>query len=59
MGVCHVCDDDTIPDTELLDHIRVMHPDAWGDGPEKWPDGEFVIHDGTLDPSDFAGPDAP
>jgi hypothetical protein len=45
----------------MWDHLRVMHPDAWGDGPARWPDGEPVIVDKTLDPADFddasPGPD--
>lgn len=27
----------------LTNHIRVIHPDAYGDGPQYWPDGGLVI----------------
>lgn len=43
----------TGPDTDALDHLRVMHPAEYGDGPERWPDGAPVIHDTTLTPEDF------
>jgi hypothetical protein len=48
---CHLCHETNPPD--LLDHIRIQHPDAWGDGPQRWPDGETVIVDTTLEPGDF------
>lgn len=38
---------------QMDDHLRVMHPDEYGDGPERWPDGGIVIHDTTLEPRDF------
>lgn len=43
---------------ELLDHIRVLHPEHYGDGPARWPDGGLVIEDTTLEPRDFL-PDEP
>jgi hypothetical protein len=43
-------------DAEMLDHLRVVHPDVWGDGPQRWPDGRIVVYDATLEPGDFAGP---
>lgn len=51
---CKVCPD-TIPRSlpELIDHIRVIHPDLYGDGPDRWPDGGLVIEDDTLTPDDF------
>jgi hypothetical protein len=52
MGACHLCPE-MPPDTELLDHLRVMHPDAYGDGPLRWPDGGVVVVDETVEPSDF------
>lgn len=48
MAHCHVCETD-VPDLELLDHLRLLHPDRYGDGPETWPDGEFVVIDTTVD----------
>lgn len=58
---CELCGHHELPedgtmlgDVRLMDdHLRVMHPDEYGDGPERWPDGGVVIHDTTLDPSDF------
>lgn len=38
----------------MLDHLRVMHPEEYGGGPERWPDGEIVMQDTTLEPVDFA-----
>lgn len=58
-GHCHICDED-VPRageaaatpghdaTILLDHIRVMHPDQYGDGPLYWPDGGLVVIDETF-----------
>lgn len=34
-------------------HLRLLHPDVWGDGPERWDDGEPVVIDTTLQPEDF------
>lgn len=44
-GSCLVCREQIIPGTlhDILDHIRVMHPDEYGDGPPRWPDGGLVI----------------
>jgi hypothetical protein len=57
MATCHMCPtaDQQVPDDEMLDHLRVIHPDVWGDGPELWPDGEIVVHDRTVQPGDFMG----
>lgn len=49
MGYCHPCAE-PLADTELLDHIRLLHPD---DQPEHWPDGSPVIHE---DPELWASP---
>jgi hypothetical protein len=40
-----------------VDYIRVMHPEHYGDGPERWPDGGIVLHDETIEPDDFAAED--
>lgn len=50
-GHCHLCDTD-VPTYDLLGHIRVMHPDEYGDGPERWPDGGYVVYDAEPDPDD-------
>lgn len=52
MATCHLCGDH-LPDSDMGDHLRIMHPDEWGDGPERWPDGAPVIVDMTLEPGDF------
>jgi hypothetical protein len=54
---CNLCPpgEPYVPDAELVDHLRLLHPDAWGDGPELWPDGEVVVADLTLEPDDFGG----
>jgi nitrogen fixation-related uncharacterized protein len=54
---CNLCPPGAphVPDGELVDHLRLLHPDAWGDGPELWPDGEVVVADLTLEPDDFGG----
>lgn len=54
MGRCVVCDE-TMPDDQLGHHIRVLHPDQYGDGFELWPDGRPVVVDETLEPGDFDG----
>jgi hypothetical protein len=41
-----------VPDQELVDHMRVVHPDRW-DQVERWPDGRVVVVDHTLEPGDF------
>lgn len=50
---CHLCHTTGLASAELLDHLRLLHPDAWGDGPDRWPDGEAVVVDLTLRPEDF------
>ncbi|HEY3259622.1 MAG TPA: hypothetical protein VGJ95_05025 [Pseudonocardiaceae bacterium] len=57
MATCHVCPPgcQNVPDDDMLDHLRVIHPDLYGDGPERWPDGRVVIVDMTLEPDDFGG----
>lgn len=44
-GYCHLCAAPLTPGDldAILDHVRVIHPDAWGDGPERWPDGGLVM----------------
>lgn len=41
---CRVCQPAReFPAGEILDHLRNLHPAEYGDGPECWPDGGFVI----------------
>lgn len=40
---------------EVTDHLRLLHPEHYGDGPERWPDGQIVVYDTTLDSQDFTG----
>ena len=55
-GHCHLCHEDFPEGTsleELSDHLRVLHPDVFGEGPARWPDGQLVVLDDTLEPKDF------
>lgn len=51
MAKCELCGERK-PATDMLDHIRVMHPDQYGDGPERWPDGTVLIYE-DPDEEDF------
>lgn len=52
-GHCNLCDED-VPTYDLLGHLRVMHPDDYGDGPTLWPDGgPLVVEDLSIE--DFVG----
>lgn len=44
---------------DLLHHLRQFHPDQFGSDIdfERWPDGEVVVADMTLDPQDFTEAD--
>lgn len=54
MGTCWVCQPAAwVDDEEILDHLRLMHPDMWEDGPQRWLDGALVVYDATLEPDDF------
>lgn len=56
MGTCFLHDPpEKIADVELLDHLRVVHPETWGGGPERWPDGRIVVHNTAMTPGDFTG----
>jgi hypothetical protein len=58
-ATCLLCQPPEIIGAGILDHLRLFHPDQYGDGPECWPDGGFVVEDVTLTPDDFAGEGAP
>lgn len=47
---CEMCGDDVF---DIIEHLRTIHPDAYAEGFEYWPDGKFVIVDTVLDPDDF------
>lgn len=55
MGACYVCSSTAaaVDDEALIDHLRLLHPDVWGDGLLRWADGSVVVVDMTLEPSDF------
>lgn len=54
MGRCFLCDPPSdVEDEDLLGHIRAAHGLDVAEEIEKWPDGEWVVHDETLDPEDF------
>jgi len=53
MGTCYLHDPPEHVDDELLyHHNRLMHPDVYTHV-ERWPDGEIVVADHTLEPDDF------
>jgi hypothetical protein len=41
---------------QVSGHLRVMHPDVYGNGPDRWPDGRIVVVDDTLEPAEFGTP---
>lgn len=53
-GWCQLCEPPRRVSVEaLLEHFRIVHDlDA---EPERWPDGELVVIDSTLEPDDFDG----
>lgn len=59
---CNLCGHEEKPESGdmagdlalMNDHLRVIHPEEYGDGPERWPDDSIVIYDDTLEPGDFA-----
>lgn len=53
MATCHFCSDE-VADVMLLHHFRVIHPEQT-EAFERWPDGQFVVVDETLEPADFGG----
>ncbi len=64
MAHCNLCGEDTpVSDNmhadmeALFDHLRVMHPEVYGDGPGRWPDGGLVVEveADSLTPDLFGG----
>lgn len=45
---CHLCHESieavVDPLEDVVEHLRVAHPDDYGDGFERWSDGSLVIH---------------
>lgn len=54
MAFCYLCGDQP-RDDELLDHLCRAHPVEFGDGPEQWPDGQYVVIDQTDYTADEIG----
>lgn len=46
---CHLCPPDAEPTTDPEQHLRVLHPDHY-EPAERWPDGEVVQYDVTIEP---------
>ena len=51
-GHCHLCHEQ-IPGVEILSHLQDAHPEEYGEGFVRWPDGQVVQYDFTLEPKDF------
>jgi hypothetical protein len=57
MATCELCAEQP-EDGDILDHLRRMHPDDYGEGPICWPDGRVVIFDDAVNnPGDITGVD--
>lgn len=49
---CNLCEPPRLVENEvLMRHLRLVH--GFTEEPATWPDGELVIIDETLEPSDF------
>ena len=48
---CNLCRKQ-MPTEELLEHVRLLHPDDY-EPVQTWSDGQPVIIDNTLEPEDF------
>lgn len=48
MATCYLCPV-LLSDADLLGHLARHDTEAW----ERWPDGDLVVVDMTLEPSDF------
>lgn len=55
MVTCLLCQPAENTGPHILDHIRLLHPDAWDGGFDRWPDGTMVVLDEALQPADFGG----
>ena len=55
MWECRLCKETDIADVEVLDHIRLMHPDDYAAlNLEVWPDGYPVIDEEIENPGDLS-----
>ena len=51
---CLLCNPPAHIGTDILNHLRLLQPTEYGDGPEHWPDGQPAIYDDTADtPADL------
>jgi hypothetical protein len=46
-GTCDLCHEPITGAAEVVEHLRLFHPDEHGDGFQRWPDGEVVVVDMT------------
>ena len=54
MGVCFLCEPPAeVPDDELGRHLLDVHHMDMEKVVDRWPDGQPVIVDQTLEPEDF------
>jgi hypothetical protein len=53
VGECRICEPpEPVPDHDLVDHVRVLHPAVW-DALARWPDGAVVISYDEFGPDDI------
>jgi hypothetical protein len=56
-ATCLPCQPPEVISADILGHLRLFHPDTYGDGPDRWPDGGLVVVDQALEPGDFTEPE--
>lgn len=49
---CQLCPNQP-PVDDILNHLRLIHPTQYGDGPEQWPDGHYIIIDQDPQPEEY------
>lgn len=55
-GTCHLCEPAAdVPTVDLVNHIRVMHPDQY-EPVECWPDGAPVVTYDEITPENISPP---
>jgi len=52
-ATCLLCQPPEVIGSGILEHLLLIHPDVYGDGPDRWPDGGLVIVDQSLEPGHF------
>lgn len=50
-GTCNLCD---VKVDGIFEHLATEHPEVFAEGIARWPDGEPVVIDSTLEPEDFS-----